>query len=349
MPHLLNHFPIICNVFSCSYIFVCTSTLYICFCISFQADTFDHLFRPPEGLPAWPLLLPSENVSKVVIVDKADLSALTTALVQTPLVSLTPDPTTALAISIPPGFDSEVSQTKFIVSEVLMNEAPSIALNLDALTSSHPRIDELPPVNAQEDQAPGSADSSAQSSVTYATVLLSNPKQQLIHLHYKDASGSSSSDEGNFSANNSDISGSFPGGLWELDSCRGGEMDDPRRSCSYNSVEELSETSEQEDEGGEVREEKDLYYLGMDYRAEDEESEEEEEQREEETKIELLKNVVLNREDCSVESHPLLGPEDSSEPTEPLSPSTCSFSPLYMPQFRTATCTRQVQDSKPQL
>uniref|UniRef100_A0A4W6D5G8 Leptin receptor n=1 Tax=Lates calcarifer TaxID=8187 RepID=A0A4W6D5G8_LATCA len=314
-----------------------------------KADTFDHLFRPPEGLPAWPLLLPSENVSKVVIVDKADLSALTTALVQTPLVSLTPDPATALAISIPPGFDSEVSQTKFIVSEVLMNEAPSIALNLDALTSSHPRIDELPPVNAQEDQAPGSADSSAQSSVTYATVLLSNPKQQLIHLHYKDASGSSSSDEGNFSANNSDISGSFPGGLWELDSCRGGEMDDPRRSCSYNSVEELSETSEQEDEGGEVREEKDLYYLGMDYRAEDEESEEEEEQREEETKIELLKNVVLNREDCSVESHPLLGPEDSSEPTEPLSPSTCSFSPLYMPQFRTATCTRQVQDSKPQL
>ncbi|XP_071342277.1 leptin receptor isoform X2 [Trachinotus anak] len=312
-----------------------------------KADTVDHLFRPPEGLPAWSLLPPSENISKAVIVDKADLSALTTALVQTPLVSLTPDPATALANSLPSGFDSEVqNQTHFIESEVLMGGAPSLVLTLDALTSSNPRIDELQPVDPPADQPPGSTDNSAQSSVTYATVLLSDPKQkkQSIHLHYKDGSGSSSSDEGNFSANNSDISGSFPGGLWELDSCRGGEVDDPRRSCSYNSVEELSETSEQEDEG-EVREEKDLYYLGMDYPAEDEESEEEEEQTEEETKIGLLKNVVLNREDCPVESHHLLGPEDSSEPTEP----TCGFSPLYLPQFRTAPCTRQLQDSKPRL
>uniref|UniRef100_A0A665VED5 Fibronectin type-III domain-containing protein n=1 Tax=Echeneis naucrates TaxID=173247 RepID=A0A665VED5_ECHNA len=261
-----------------------------------KADTFDHLFRPPEGLSAWPLLLPAESISKVVIVDKADLSALTTVLVQTPLVSLTPDPATALAISLP----SEVDQTQHIESSVLMA---------------------LPPA----DQPPVSTDSSAQSSVTYATVLLSDPKQKqhCIHLNYKDGSGSSSSDEGNFSANNSDISGSFPGGLWELDSCRGGEMEDPRHSCSYNSVEELSETSEREDEG-EVREEKDLYYLGMDYPAEDEESEEEEEPTEEEIKIRL-------------------------EPTELRSAVTCGFSPLYLPQFRTAPCTRQRQESEHQL
>ncbi|XP_056235000.1 leptin receptor isoform X1 [Seriola aureovittata] len=316
-----------------------------------KIDTFDHLFQPPDGLPAWPLLLPTENISKVVIMDKADLSALTTALVQTPLVSLTPDPVTDLAISVPPGFDSKVDQTHFIESEVLMDGAPPLALNLDALTSSHPGIDDLQPVDPPGDQPPSSTDSSAQSSVTYATVLLSGAKQkqQSIHLHYKDGSGSSSSDEGNFSANNSDISGSFPGGLWELDSCRGGEMDDPRHSCSYNSVEELSETSEQEDEG-EVREEKDLFYLGMDYPAEDEESEEEEEQQtEEETKIGLLKNVVLNREDCPVETHHLLGPEESSERTERRSASTRGFSPLYLPQVRTAPCTRQLQDSKPQL
>ncbi|XP_040895895.1 leptin receptor isoform X2 [Toxotes jaculatrix] len=315
-----------------------------------KADTFDPLFQPPEGLPSWPLLLPSEKISKVVIVDKVDLSALTTTLVQTPLLSLNRDPATALAISLPSGFDSEVDQTRFTESEVLMGGASSLALNLDALASSHSSIDELQPVDPPADQPPGSTDSSAQSSVTYATVLLSNPKQeqQPIHLHYKDGSGSSSSDEGNFSANNSDISGSFPGGLCDLDSCRGGDMDDPRRSCSYNSVEELSETSEQEDEG-EVRDEKDLYYLGMDYPAEDEESEEDEEHREEETKTELLKNVVLNREDCSVESHPLLGLEDSSEPTELLSVSTCGFSPLYLPQFRTVPCTRQLQDSKPQV
>ncbi|XP_051232121.1 leptin receptor isoform X3 [Dicentrarchus labrax] len=305
-----------------------------------KADTFDQLFRPPEGLPPWPMLLPSENISKVVIVDKVDLSALTTVLVQTPLVSLTPDPATTLP---PPGFDSEVDQTPSLESEELQGGALSFALNLDDLTSSSPEIDQLELDNLPADQSRGSTDSSAQSSVTYATVLLSDPKQeqQPNHLHYKDGSGSSSSDEGNFSANNSDISGSFPGGLWELD--------DPRRSRSYNSVEELSETSEQGDEEA-VREEKDLYYLGMDYRAEDEESEEDEEQREEETKIELLKNVVLNREDCSVESHPLLTPEDSSEL---LSASTRGFCPLYLPQFRTAPNTRQLtaqpQDSKTQV
>lgn len=263
--------------------------------------------------------------------DKVDLSALTTALVQVPLVSLTPDPATALSMSPPPGFE-EVDQAQPMESEFLLGGAPSFVLNLDSLASSSQRTDQLQLVDPPADQPPGSTDSSAQSSVTYATVLISDPKQeqQPIHLHYKDGSGSSSSDEGNFSANNSDISGSFHGGLWELD--------DPRRSCSYNSVEELSETSEQVGEE-EVREEKDLYYLGMDYPAEDEESEDDEKQREEETKIELIKNVVLNREDCSVESRPLLGPEDSSEPSELLS--THGFSPLYLPQFRTAPCTRQ--------
>ncbi|XP_062251354.1 leptin receptor isoform X1 [Platichthys flesus] len=306
-----------------------------------KSDTLEQLFGPSEALPNWSLLMPSENISKLVIVDKADLEALTTALVQTPLVPLTTDPPSALSISLTPGFDSEVDQGQFTESEVLLGGAPSLALNQDAFTGSYPRIELQPGVS----QPPGSTESSAQSSVTYSTVLLSDPKQDQpsIHLQYKGGSGCSSSDEGNFSANNSDISGSFQGGLWELESCRGGEMDDPRRSCSYNSVEELSETSEQEDEG-EGRGEKDLYYLGMDYPAEDEESEEEEE-----LELELGKNVVLTREDCCVESRPLLGVEDSSGPMQLLSASTGGFSPLYLPQFRTATCTRQLQDRKTQL
>uniref|UniRef100_A0A7N5ZZW8 Fibronectin type-III domain-containing protein n=1 Tax=Anabas testudineus TaxID=64144 RepID=A0A7N5ZZW8_ANATE len=303
-----------------------------------KVETFDHLFRTAESLQAWPLLLPSENISTVVIMEKADLSALTTALIQTPLVSLSPDPATTLTMSPPPGFDSKVEQTQFMENEELPGGVPTFAL--------HPSIDELLPVDPPADELPVATDSSAQSSVTYASVLHSDPKPPSpLPLNYKDGSGSSSSDEGNFSANNSDISGSFPGGLWELDSCRGGEMEDPRRSCSYNSVEELSET-EQQDEG-DVKTRKDLYYLGMDYPAEDEESEEEEEQREEETKTELLKNVVLNSEDCCVELHPLLGPQDSSKPTELPSMSTCGFSPMYLPQFRTVPCTRQLHDSKP--
>uniref|UniRef100_A0A672YTN7 Fibronectin type-III domain-containing protein n=1 Tax=Sphaeramia orbicularis TaxID=375764 RepID=A0A672YTN7_9TELE len=289
-----------------------------------KADTFDHLFGPQDALPAWPLLLPPENISTVVIVDKSDLSALTTALVQPP----TPDPTTAVTVSDLSEFDPEVEQTQSVESEEILLGAPSLTLNAERTTSA-PRLDEL---------LPAANDSSAQSSVTYATVLLSGLKQE---QSYKDGSGSSSSDEGNFSANNSDISGSFHAGLWELESCRGGEMDDPRRSCSYNSVEELSE---EEDE--EVRQEKDLDYLRMDCPAE----ESEDEQREEETKTELLKSVVLNREDCS---QPLLCPQDSVDPGEVLSPpSSCGFSLLYLPQFRTVSYTRQLtsysQESQPQ-
>ncbi|KAM3620179.1 uncharacterized protein V6R79_019401 [Siganus canaliculatus] len=213
-----------------------------------KADAWTRLFRPPDGLPAWPLAPPSEDLSTVVIVDK------TPALVQVPLVSLTP-------VSAP-----------------------------DAMQAP-----------ASEDLAPDGGDSSGQSSVTYATVLLPDAKQE---------PGGSSSDEGNFSANNSDISGSFPGGLWE--------PDDPRRSCSYNSVEELSE-DEEEARGPED-------YLGTDYLAEDEDSEEEEEQGEEEAKGELLKG-------SSREARPLLAAEASA-------PSALGLSALYLPQFRTASCPR---------
>uniref|UniRef100_A0A669DPX0 Leptin receptor n=1 Tax=Oreochromis niloticus TaxID=8128 RepID=A0A669DPX0_ORENI len=256
-----------------------------------KVDTFDYLFRPREGLPVWPLLMPSENISQVIIVDKV----LTTALIQNPL----PDHADALAGSPSPGFD----------------------LNVD-----HSRAD-LQPADPSVDPHPGSTENSGQSSVTYTAVLVSNPSQDQqppIHLPYKDGSGNSSSDEGNFSANNSDISGSFPGGLWELESCRGLEMDDPRRSCSYNSVEELSQNSDQEEEH-EVRREKDLYYLGMDYPAEDEESEKEDGQSEdEEAKVELEPGILP-------------------------SPSTCGFAMPYLPQFRTATCTAQHTQREPQL
>ncbi|KAF3835362.1 hypothetical protein F7725_027920 [Dissostichus mawsoni] len=297
-----------------------------------KGATFDLLFRPPEGLSTWPLPLPSENISKASILDKTDLSAMNKALVQAPCVSLTPAP--AFSMSLTPGFDTEADPAQPSESEGLLS-GTSLALNVN--TISRPRIDEL----LLPDQTSGSNDSSTHSLVTYATVLLSGLKQeqQPSHLHYKDGSGSSSSDEGNFSANNSDISGPFVGGLWELDNCRGGEMDHLRHSCLYNSVEELSETSDQEHKGEEyVRGIKDLFYLGMDFPAADEKSEKDE-QRGEETNIELLKNVVLNRDECAVELHPLLGPEDSRELQ---SASTRGFSQLYQPQFRAAACMRQL-------
>lgn len=293
------------------------------------------MFHRPEGLQAWPPLLPSENISTVVIVDEVDLSALNTDLAQPSLAPITPESAASFSIPLVPGLKSEADQPQPVPSEEQLDAALPFALNLDALTSFSLGVNHVEPPRVQPLE---SKDYLTQSSVTYATVLLRDPQQEQ-RLHYKDGSGSgsSSSDEGNFSANNSDISGSFPGGLWELD--------DPRRSCSYNSVEELSETSEQEDEG-EVRGEKNLYYLGMEYPGE--ESEEDEEQTDVETKSELLKNVVLSREGCSTESRPLLELGDSTQ-----LPPMCGFSPFYLPQFRTAQCdgqdAAQPQDGEPQL
>ncbi|XP_017276076.1 leptin receptor isoform X1 [Kryptolebias marmoratus] len=303
-------------------------------------DTFEHLFHPPEGLRALPL--PSDDISTVIIVDKA----LTKALIQTPR-PLTPDPAAASDSSFLPWFDPNVDQS--VERETLLNGSPSLTITLNALPTSTQKADESHPVDPIVVQNPGDTNSSAQSSVTYSKVLLSEKQdQQPVDLHFRDGSRSSSSDEGNFSANNSDISESVAGGLWELDSCHGAEVDDPRRSCSYNSVEELSETSEPEDEGA-AGQEKPLCYLEIKYSAEDEESEKEEDQREEETKTELLQNVVLNREDSCVELHPLLSPEDSNQSDQLLSAQSCGFSLLYLPQYRTAACTRQfqTQDGKP--
>lgn len=232
-------------------------------------------------------------------------------------LSASPDPTAASSIHLHGGADSQGEQAWREGSEPLPGGDASPPPNLDY---------------SEADDAGGplaaDAGSSAQSSVTYTTVLLSDPKQrQPLHLHDKDGGGCSSSDEGNFSANNSDISGSFPGGLWELDA--------PRRSCSYGSVEELSETSEHGDR--EAREEKDLYYLGLDYG--DDESEEEEE-----PKAKRIQNVALSRDGCPVESLPLLEPTNA----------TCDVPALYLPQFRTApSSTRQLsahpQDGRRQL
>ncbi|XP_071005936.1 leptin receptor-like isoform X1 [Oncorhynchus clarkii lewisi] len=205
---------------------------------------------------------------------------------------------------------------------------------------------------------PRSVESSSQSTVTYAMVLLSD---EPCRCYKQNGSLSRSSDEGNYSANNSDISGSFPGGLWELENShsRAGESDlDPQCSCSYNYVEEFSETSEQEDEalGGERDggiEDKDLYYLGMGYQEESEE--EEEEKREENTGAMLLKEaVVLRRKGSSIESNPLLGCRDSmfSESSDEAAVVGIGMIsvPLYLPQFRTAPSRPlKAQGSTPKL
>uniref|UniRef100_A0A8C6UCP7 Leptin receptor n=1 Tax=Neogobius melanostomus TaxID=47308 RepID=A0A8C6UCP7_9GOBI len=280
-----------------------------------KVDTVEHLLRAPQRLPAWPVLLPfstAETISSVVIMEKADHPT----PVQPPFVSFTAEPATSpasRALEAVPDSCHRDSQTQS------RDENPENPIhNVDVL---NPEIDALLPSNPQILDI--AKEHSAQSSVTYTTVLLSQPKTK---QQSRDSSGCSSSDEGNFSANNSDISDSSHGALWELVSCRGGDLEvDNRRSCSYNSVEELSESSEPEDED---KREKDLYYLKL--HGEDSEGEQDE------SRNDLLKRIVLSKEDGSC---PLLDAEDSNEQSTLLSAPPCGLSPLYLPQYRTAPTT----------
>lgn len=260
-----------------------------------KVDRIDHLFGLPEGLPAWPLLLVSEAISEAVIVEKTE----------------PPSPDDGA-----PGLEKATLAN----SEGLLSQPPPPA----SLETSGPgALDDQP---GEAPDLPGMAESSGQSSVTYATVLL--PDQPRL-LYKQDGSGCSSSDEGNFSANNSDISGSFPGGLWDLENSNS----NPPRSCSYNSIEEFSEGSEQGNEEVKGDREKDMYYLDVVGPGE-EDDEEKEEGDEEKSQIHLLKDVVLNIEVCSAESTQEYGEPSICGQTSDINASRPAFtqSPLYLPQ-----------------
>lgn len=180
--------------------------------------------------------------------------------------------------------------------------------------------DSSEPLSLEASTAAATPETSGQSSVTYSTVLLSD---QPALLRKQQESLSSSSDEGNFSANNSDISGSFPGGLWDLENHVCSDNTNPRHSSSYNSVEEFSETSEQDYEASEsTGVAKDLYYLEMN------EEEKQEEEEEEDIEEALDKNEIVMK----VDARPLLEGKNSTA----VSSNNVSHSiPLYLPQFQT--------------
>nr|XP_023650360.1 leptin receptor-like [Paramormyrops kingsleyae] len=172
---------------------------------------------------------------------------------------------------------------------------------------------------------------SDQSRITYATVL---PPGALCLLYKQQESLSSISDEGNFSANISDISGSFPGGAWEPEHPRGSELH-LRCSSLYNSAEEYSETSEREEEEAPERSDtgRKLCYLRM---TSQEEGEEDNGKEEEELGARFLQDDVLAAlpeqwHRLPLESSPLLGTQGGEWAVG----SAVSNVPLYMPQFRT--------------
>uniref|UniRef100_A0A673KXD8 Leptin receptor-like n=1 Tax=Sinocyclocheilus rhinocerous TaxID=307959 RepID=A0A673KXD8_9TELE len=247
-----------------------------------QIDTMENLFPHSEGLTACPLLLVSESICEVEIIEK-------------------PHP-----VMLEHEKDNEV---------LIYNSGDKTT------TDSALLADSSEPLSLEASTAAPTPETSGQSSVTYSTVLLSD---QPSLLRKQQESLSSSSDEGNFSANNSDISGSFPGGLWDLENHVCSDSANPRHSSSYNSVEEFSETSDQDYEASEsTGAAKDLYYLEV-----NEEEEEEDEEEIEETQGEREKNETVMR----VDARPLLKGKDSTA----IDSNNISHSiPLYLPQFRT--------------
>ncbi|KAL1022777.1 hypothetical protein UPYG_G00032180 [Umbra pygmaea] len=195
-------------------------------------------------------------------------------------------------------------------------------------------------------QLPSLPEVSAQLSVTYTTVRISEPPPSSVK---QAASLSSFSDEGNYSANTSDNSDSFPRGLWELESSREGVSDwDPQHSCSDHSVEEVSEHKALGVwgvVGKEGTEMKDPYQLGMGNQKESGEQED--------IEFMLLKQGMdLGTECLLVESYQLLGCQDSK-----LSPPSDKGAgvgieirtvPMYLPQLRTTSSYLvSSQDSTP--
>lgn len=249
---------------------------------SLQIDTIENLFPHSEGLISCPLLLVSESICEVEIIEKP------------------------LPVTLEHEKDNEVP----------INKSGDQTISDSALLA-----DSSGPLSLAASTAAATPETSGQSSVTYSTVLLSD---QPSLLRKQQESLSSSSDEGNFSANNSDISGSFPGGLWDLENHVCSDSANPRHSSSYNSVEEFSETSDQDYEASEsIGVAKDLYYLEV-----NEEEEQEDEEEIEETQGEQEKNEMVMK----VDARPLLeGKNSTAVDSNHLSHSI----PLYMPQFRT--------------
>lgn len=281
--------------------------------VHLQVENIESLFRHPEGLTACPLLLVSEIVSEAEVVLKT------------------------VPATFPKGIETGMmceETTDLIPSHICLSDAVT-----EPVSGGTSGISETP-------ESSGQSAVSGQSSVTYATVVLNDkPCQRHKHNHNQE---SSSSDEGNFSANNSDISGSFTGGMWEMEqsALESGEAD-PRHSGSYNSVEEFSETSEEEDEVLTSRRvSSELYYLGMGSQDEDEvESadgdDEAEEEEERPMKLDGQDFGSLKEDGVLVCVEP--NPENSSPLTRQNSKNSCSSCtslstlPPYLPQFRTAT------------
>ncbi|XP_033883587.3 leptin receptor-like isoform X1 [Acipenser ruthenus] len=209
-----------------------------------------------------------------------------------------------------------------------------VALDISLSQSHEPQQDSPPPeqhshIEEEEREPVVYPDSSGEPKIEYATILPSD-------LYKQQKSISSSSDEGNFSANNSDISGSFPNNLWEVEnqSCIHLAQVNPRMLRSFNSSEGFSEASDDQDDSliDEPCPERDIYYLGQ-------VSTEEEGEKEKFLKEDAQVPCQDSRDETGHEANPLLSCHSLLQFKMNQTDLSQKSSRLYMSQFRAVSNT----------
>ncbi|MGH0186213.1 UNVERIFIED_CONTAM: hypothetical protein FKN15_020964 [Acipenser sinensis] len=209
-----------------------------------------------------------------------------------------------------------------------------VALDV-SLSQSHEAQQDSPPseqhshTEEEEREPVVYPDSSGEPKIEYATILPSD-------LYKQQKSISSSSDEGNFSANNSDISGSFPNNLWEVEnqSCIHLAQVNPLMLRSFNSSEGFSEASDDQDDSllDEQCPKRDIYYL-------EQVSTEEEGEKEKFLEEDAQVPCQDSRDETGHEANPLLSCHSLLQFKMNQTDLPQKSSRLYMPQFRAVSNT----------
>ncbi|KAJ8409413.1 hypothetical protein AAFF_G00228140 [Aldrovandia affinis] len=209
-------------------------------------------------------------------------------------------------------------ETETVSEAVIVEVLPAVALEEERAGWVERALQMSTTPSSSSSSSSSSACGLDRSSITYATVL---PTGERGRAHRRPQERlRSCSDEGNFSANASDLSGSYPEAPWEPD----GVPSNLRRS--YTSTEEFSENSDQEDQSLDgTGSRRDLCCSGL-------ASKDEEEGFGTEATLEHL-----------VESCPLLDKQDPRSHGEEWSGRGI---PFYVPQFQTAAPVSESQSKR---
>lgn len=258
-----------------------------------NGEKIESLFRHPDGLTAFPLLLQSDIISAALIVEKS------------PPGHLNKDPGRE--------WDSEASI--LIPDSSSVSTAPATGLDSRGTAEDVLRTAE----------SSGQSTASEHSLVTYSNVQFNKKIDPCRLFEGSLETVCSSSDEGNFSSNNSDISGSFAEDIWASEHLASRSKEPtPRHSWSdeSGSLEETTDGTPRE------RLSPDLYYLELGCHS-DQGGDTDDEERKKTTKQQDLELRSFDEEKVRLYC------QQATLPSSTSSPNFVSQigKPLYLPQF----------------